>query len=168
MPLFARHLAEVQQRYRSLSPRQLRHETIRRMINALVGDLGAHSAARLAEAAPVDIEAVRQQPAPLVTFSEAMQRENRELKQFLRLNLYQHHQVYRVMTKAQRVVRELFGALYADPRLLPPEAHAEARVAEQLHGTRGRARIVADYVAGMTDRYAIDEHERLFDPRRLR
>lgn len=168
VPLFARHLAEVQQRYRSLSPRQLRHETIRRMINALVGDLGAHSAARLAEAAPADIEAVRAQPMPLVTFSEAMQRENRELKQFLRLNLYQHHQVYRVMTKAQRVVRELFGALYEDPRLLPPEAHAEARAAEQLHGTRGRARIVADYVAGMTDRYAIDEHERLFDPRRLR
>jgi dGTPase len=168
VPLFARHLDGVQTLYRQLSPRQLRHETIRRMINALVGDLTAQTQARLAESQPADIDRVRTQPKPLVAFGEAMQQDNLELKRFLRVNLYQHHQVYRVMTKAQRVVRELFDALFTDPRLLPPESHAEALAAEAASGETGRARIVADYVAGMTDRFAIDEHERLFDPRRLR
>jgi dGTPase len=168
VPLFARHLAEVQSAYRQLSARQLRHETIRRMINALVGDLTAQSHARLAETKPASIDGVREQPRALVAFSDAMQRDNLELKRFLRVNLYQHHQVYRVMAKAQRVVKELFEALFADTRLLPPESHADAVAAEGVNGLTGRARIVADYVAGMTDRFAIDEHERLFDPRRLR
>ena len=70
--------------------------------------------------------------------------------------------------KAQRVVRDLFGALFADPRLLLPEFSVQAEAAQQESGNNGRARVVADYIAGMTDRYAIDEYERLFDPRRLR
>jgi dGTPase len=168
VPLFARHLAEVRARYTALTPRQLRHETIRRMINALVVDLAGHTLAQLREAAPADIDAVRAQPKSLVGFSAAMANDNRELKRFLFEHLYKHHRVYRVMHKAKRVVRELFAAFIDEPRLMPPEFHATAVSAEAVGGISGRARVVADYVAGMTDRYAIDEHERLFDPRRLR
>ena len=105
---------------------------------------------------------------PLIDFSPALQEENAALKRFLREHLYQHHQVYRMTTKAKRIVRELFAAFLADPRLLPPDFFEAARALEANEGETGRARIVADYVAGMTDRYAIDEYERLFDPRRLR
>src|SRR3546814_271897 len=79
-----------------------------------------------------------------------------------------HHQVYRMMVKAKRVIRELFDALIGDPRLLPPDFFVEAQKLEAVDATTGRARAVADYIAGMTDRYALDEYERLFDPRRLR
>ncbi|TDU28191.1 dGTPase [Panacagrimonas perspica] len=168
VPLFARHHDAACALYRDMSPKQERHETIRRIINALVGDLVDASRARLEAAHPVDIDAVRDQKAPLVGYSAEVQEDNRELKRFLRDNLYMHHQVYRVMTKARAVIRALFAALFSDPRLMPPEFYAESQRSEQSDGPAGRARAVADYIAGMTDRYAIDEHERLFDPRRLR
>jgi dGTPase len=168
VPLFARHHAEVIAHYGKLTPKQLRHETIRRMINALVGDLTENSRVQLQNAAPKNVDEVRAQPKPLIGFSETMQHENRELKRFLRERLYQHHLVYRMTYKAQGVVRALFEALFADVRLMPPEFFIQAQAAEQHNGISGRARVVADYIAGMTDRYAIDEHERLFDPRRLR
>ncbi|MDB5986626.1 MAG: dGTP triphosphohydrolase [Nevskia sp.] len=168
VPLFARHHDEVIERYQQLTPKQLRHETIRRMINAQVSDLTDHSRRQLQALAPKTVDEVRAQPKPLIGFSAAMQRENLELKHFLRERLYQHHQVYRMTYKAQAVVRALFEALFADPRLMPPELFLHAQAAEQHTGDGGRARVVADYIAGMTDRYAIDEHERLFDPRRLR
>ena len=168
VPMFARHLAEVRRRYANLAPRQLRHETIRRMINSLVIDLSTQTLAQLRDVAPGDIDAVRQQPRLLVGFSDAVAQENRELKRFLYEHLYKHHRVYRVMHKAKRIVRELFEAFFGEPRLMPPDFHATSQTAEAAGGLSGRARVVADYVAGMTDRYAIDEHERLFDPRRLR
>lgn len=168
VPLFARFHGEVTTRYSSLTPRQLRHETIRRMINALVIDLQTETAHRLAEATPADIDAVRQHGAPLVMFSPAMERDNRDLKRFLYEHLYKHHQVYRVMHKARRIVRELFEALFGDTRLLPPDFQTMADEAEASGGTTGRARVVADYIAGMTDRYAQDEHARLYDLRILR
>jgi dGTPase len=123
---------------------------------------------RIVCASPGDIEDVRKQGGPLIGYSDGVREENRQMKRFLRDNLYMHHQVYRVMTKARGVIRDLFGALFPDPRLLPPEFYAEAQRLEQRDGPSGRARVVADYIAGMTDRYALDEHERLFDPRRLR
>ena len=168
VPLFARFHGEVTARYASLTPRQLRHETIRRMINALVIDLQTETARRLADAAPADIDAVREHGAPLVTFSAGMERDNRDLKRFLYEHLYKHHQVYRVMHKARRIVRELFEALFGDIRLLPPEFHVMADEAEAVGGVTSRARVVADYIAGMTDRYAQDEHARLYDLRQLR
>jgi dGTPase len=167
VPLFARHHAQVLERYQGLSPKQVRHETIRRMINTLVGDLTRTTAERLRKLKPASVEAVRAQSKPLVGFSERIRDESLELKRFLRDNLYRHHQVHRMMFKAQRVVRDLFNALWEDPRLLPPEFFARAEAAA-ASGAAARARVVADYVAGMTDRYALDEHERLYDPRRLR
>jgi dGTPase len=168
VPLFARHHDQVLRAYSSLNPKQLRHETIRRMINTLVSDLTERTQERLRRLKPKHPDEVRAQAKPLVGFGQNMESENRELKRFLREQLYRHHQVYRMTVKAGRVVQELFAALFADPRLLPPDLYPQAETAADASGAAGRARIIADYIAGMTDRYALDEHERLFDPRRLR
>lgn len=164
VPLVARHHDEVLAAYPNAIPKQVRHETVRRIIGTLVGDLTEQSRARLRQAAPASPDAVRALAEPLIGYSEAVAAESRELKRFLREHLYRHSQVYRVMEKAKRVLKELFEALMHDPRLLPPQAHAEAAAQDDA----GRARVVADYIAGMTDRFAIDEWERLFDPRRLK
>lgn len=167
--LFRRHYEQVIQRYgEGLTPKQLRHETIRRIINTLVVDLSETTKSRLKAAKPQTLHDVRAQKKPLVAYSAQLEQENIELKRFLMKNLYMHHQVYRVSAKAQRVIREIFEALMDDARLLPPDMHERAGREEKKTGKAGRARIVADFIAGMTDRFAIDEHERLFDPRRLR
>jgi dGTPase len=168
VPLFRRHHDEVLKTYKRLNAKQERHETIRRIINALVADLTETSRAALLKAKPKGLEDVRARAKPLIAYSAETRDDNLVLKRFLRENLYLHQQVYRMTTKAQGVVRELFQALFDDPRLLPPELFTEALAAEKFNGKTGRARVIADYVAGMTDRYALDEHERLFDPRRLR
>jgi len=165
VPLFARHHDEVLRAYPRAIPKQVRHETVRRIIGTLVGDLTEHSRQRLEQAAPLSPEAVRANAKPLIAYSEAIATESRQLKRFLHEHLYRHHQVYRVMEKSKRVLRELFEAFMQDPRLLPPQSHVEIATADD---DAARARIVADYIAGMTDRFAIDEWERLFDPRRLK
>lgn len=152
--LFARHLEQVRQQYPQLGGRRLVHETVRRMINALVQDLCRHSSERIREAAPADIADVRAAAAPLVGFSEEMQRQQLELKQFLRANLYRHYRVNRMSHKAQRIIRELFNTFMQDPLLMPEDYQLSAKL--------DQARAVADYVAGMTDRYAIREYRRLF------
>jgi len=166
--LFKRHHDEVLARYGDITPKQQRHETTRRIINTLVTDLLATTSRNLQAQGVGSIEEVRALPQPLVEFSAELQLENDELKRFLREHLYRHHQVYRMTTKAKRVVRELFKAFHDDPRLLPPDFFDAARREEASQPDNGRARVVADYVAGMTDRYAMDEYERLFDPRRVR
>jgi len=151
--LFARHLDEVKQLYPGLGGRRLIHETVRRMINAQVVDLCTQSQQNIADIAPRDIEDVRA-AKPLISFSSSMQQEQRELKQFLRANLYRHYKVNRMSSKASRIVRELFQAFSDDLKLLPDEFQARAK--------ENRERAIADYIAGMTDRYAILEHRRLF------
>ncbi|HZR34719.1 MAG TPA: deoxyguanosinetriphosphate triphosphohydrolase [Nevskia sp.] len=168
LPLFARHHDQVLKAYSGLTPKQVRHETIRRMINTLVSDLVKHTAARLRELEPGHPDEIRVQPGPLAGFGERIRAENLELKQFLREHLYRHHQVYRMTVKAQKVVKDLFAAFSEDPRLLLPEFYAQSEAVAKSGGEEARMRVVADYIAGMTDRYAIDEYERLFDPRRLR
>jgi dGTPase len=168
VPLFRRHHDVVLQTYGPLRGKQERHETIRRVMSTFVEDLTATSAARIRAAGVAHIDEVRARSAPLISYGEQLAAENLELKRVLREQLYHHHQVYRVMTKAKRVVRDLFTALFSDVRLMPPEFFDAAKTLEQSQGEIGRARAVADYIAGMTDRYALDEHERLFDPRRLR
>jgi dGTPase len=153
VPIFARHVREVRERYPALAERRLTHETVRRMINTLITDLIAETRRRIAAAGPESIDAVRAAP-PLVAFSEAVRREADELKVFLRDGLYRHYQVMRMTSKARRIVRELFDAFMDDPRLLPTD--------HRLRAERDRPRAIADYVAGMTDRYAIKEHRRLF------
>jgi len=163
--LFARHHDVVAARYPDISERRLIHEVVRRMINEVVNDLIETTRARLAAAAPADVEAVRAEGAPLVGFSERIAADHLEAKRFLRERVYRHFRVVRMTTKAQRVVRELFNAYFGDTRLLPDEHREAARRLEERDGVEGRARGVADYIAGMTDRYAILEHSRLYDPR---
>ena len=129
------------------------NETVRRMINTLIVDLASESARRIAAAHPTSIDDVRQ-AAPLVSFSAEVRKEADALKSFLLHNLYRHFRVMRMTTKAKRIVADLFAAFHDEPRLLPLDH--QARVAED------RARAIADYVAGMTDRYAMKEHQRLF------
>ena len=151
--IFARHCAQVRSLYPQLHDRRLIHETVRRMINTLVCDLADESRRRIREHPPASIEEVRLGP-PLIAFSAPIQAEQQELKTFLRRNLYQHYRVQRMANKARRIVRELFDAFMGESRLLPPEFQARAE--------DDAARAIADYIAGMTDRYAIREHRRIF------
>ncbi len=162
--LFGREYADVVARYPSLTGRRLVHETIRRMIDRVVRDVVSASAARIADAAPQSIDAVRAESAPLIVMSDAVREEHLELKRFLNTHLYRHYRVLRMTNKARKVLRELFEVFMQDIDLLPDEHRQAAANAERQHGKTGRARVVADYVAGMTDRYAIIEHRRLFSP----
>lgn len=151
--LFADNLKTVQEKYPNLSERRVINETIRRMINVLVVDLCTQSSQNIAQAQPQNIADVRQM-SYLVGLSPAMEKQQHALKQFLRKNLYQHYKVKRMSAKAGRIVRELFTVFIQDVGLLPTEF--------QLQAQTDKARAVADYIAGMTDRYAIREHRRLF------
>jgi len=152
--LFARHWHEVGREFPAIAERRRVHETIRRMIDSLVTDLLTESARRIADAAPLTLADVHDAP-PLIGFSEAMKAENHALKAFLRNHLYRHYEVLRMTTKASRIIRDLFAAFMTDQRLLPPKYQEKAN-------REGVARATADYVAGMTDRYAVKEHRRLF------
>jgi dGTPase len=163
VPLFRGYHDEVRIKYPDLSGRRQVYEILRRMINHLVSDLINSSSARLDASGVRSIAEVRSQSKSLIGFSEATHDANRELKSFLREHLYTHYKVRRMTSKAQRVVRELFDAFFKDPGLMPDEHEARTRL-ELVKGPTGRARAVADYIAGMTDRYAILEHSRLFEP----
>jgi dGTPase len=158
VPLFAGRIGVAREAYPNLAGRRLIHETVRRMINVLALDLMAQSRHNIAAAAPTSLDEVRSAP-PLVAFSRDMFQQQRALKAFLRENLYQHFRVRRMTAKAKRIVSELFEAFLGDPRLLPPQ-YQEKCLAADHQGAR--ARTVSDYIAGMTDRYAVAEHRRLF------
>lgn len=153
--LFARLRHQVESAYPGLPGRRALYETIRLMITAMTADLVETSAQRLLDAAPQSIDDVRQGP-PLIRFSDKMRAETTALKRFLYANLYRHFQVNRMRVKASRIVRDLFDAFMTDPVLLPPDY----QVADG--DTLKQARKIADYIAGMTDRYAIREHRRIF------
>jgi dGTPase len=163
VPLFRGYHDEAQAKYPTLAGRRLVHEILRRMINHLVSDLIDSSSARLGQSGVRSIAEVRAQPAALIGFSDATRELNYALKTFLREHLYKHYKVRRMTSKARGVVRDLFDAFFNDPALMPDEHEARTRL-ELVQGPAGRARAVADYIAGMTDRYAILEHRRLFDP----
>ncbi|MDD2819610.1 MAG: deoxyguanosinetriphosphate triphosphohydrolase [Candidatus Nanopelagicales bacterium] len=151
--LFAEHLNEVRRNWPNLADRRIVHETVRHMINTLVTDVIKQTRSNIAKHDPQSLKAVRAAPA-LVDFSPAMRKLNDELKLFLRINLYRHYRVMRMSAKARRSIRDLFCAFTEDPSLLPPKFRVQEK--EQL------PRAVADYIAGMTDRYAIKEYRRIF------
>ncbi|MCB5186012.1 deoxyguanosinetriphosphate triphosphohydrolase [Methylobacillus gramineus] len=151
--VFAEHLAVVREKYPTLAGRRLIHETVRRMIHTLVVDLCEQTNLNIAQHQPDTIDDIRHLP-PLIAFSASMQAQQLELKRFLRTNLYQHYRVNRMTSKAKRIIRELFGAFINDAGLLPPEYQPITRP--------DKARAIADYIAGMTDRYAIREYQRVF------
>jgi dGTPase len=151
--LFREPYTEVTRRHPGLPARRLIHETVRRMINRLITDLIEQSRANITAAAPASIEDVRTLSAPLIAFSATVGEQSRALSNFLRQHLYYHPQVRRASGKAAHVVQELFRAYFNQPALLPNAASGADDDA--------RARQVADYIAGMTDRYALREYRRL-------
>ena len=150
VPLVRQYLTEALTEYPGLSGKRLLAETIRRMLSAQVYDIIDASRAALDAAAPADVDAVRSSPA-LLRFSPAMRAASSELKRFLFANLYRHPQVHGTRQRAEEVLRDLFGLYAGDAGLLP----AEYAVTEDL------PRACADYIAGMTDRFALKEHQRL-------
>src|SRR5690606_26570136 len=146
--LFQRQYEAVTARYPELSGRRLVHEIVRRMINHVVTDLIETTADAVAAAAPADVDAVRACPA-LVKFSPMVADEHLELKRFLREHVYLHYRVLRMTSKARTVIHDMFNAFIARPELLPHEHRAAAQQMESLNGAAGRARAVADYIAGM-------------------
>jgi dGTPase len=163
--LFREQHDAVRDRWPELSGRRLVHEIVRRMIGRVVEDLVASSLSTLEAVSPDSPDAVRHAGRALVTFTPEVATAHAELKHFLRERLYRHNRVIRMTTKAQRTVTDLFTAFMQEPRLLPEDHGREAARKEGAQGEAGRARAVADYIAGMTDRFAILEHGRLFDPR---
>ena len=153
IPLVAVHLRQIRSQYPELPERRVVHETIRHMINTLVGDVIRASENNIRKHQITTLAEVRKAP-PILAFSEEMFDQQRALKNFLRTHLYRHYKVMRMSSKAQRIIGELFAVFMEDPRLLPPQF--------QAHADADRARAVADYIAGMTDRYAIREHRRIF------
>ncbi len=150
--LFARHADEARREFPAIAERRLVHETVRRMIGAQVADVLAESSRRIAASGVATLDDVRRAPA-LIAFSAAMHEENRQLKGFLMAHLYRHPRVVEMTEHARGVVRELFRTFTAEPMLLPAQYRQQAAA--------DRARTVADYIAGMTDRYALAEHRRL-------
>jgi len=151
--IFATHYATVMRRYPNLERQRAVAETIRAMINTLIVDLTETTLANIQRVRPGSADDVRASE-PLAAFSAPMRAQADALKRFLLTNLYRHSQVMRMTTKARRIVRELFVAFINEPRLLKDEYRRDDEVAQ--------ARAIADYIAGMTDRYAIREHRELF------
>jgi dGTPase len=159
LPLVGPICAEVTARYPGLEPPRLVHETLRRLIDAMVVDLVEETLRRLAALQPADVDAIRAQERPVVGFSPKINQPLEELRSFLQARVYSHYKVKRMAHKARRVVSELFGSLYERPDCLPPDWQERALAGDDAV----RAAAIGDYIAGMTDRFALDEHERLFN-----
>ena len=159
---FREAFAQVTGLWPTLAERRIIHEVIRRMINRQVLDLIKTSQDAIDERRPESIDDVRKAGAPLILLSDEARNRHLELKRFLRANLYRHYRVHRMTLKAGRIVKALFDVFFEDARLLPQAAGDHMAKLEQSDGATGRARAVADYIAGMTDRFAIAEHERIF------
>jgi len=165
--LFSEQYDIVNNKYPGLDDKKLLHEIIRRMINVMVVDLIDTSRENIANAKLNSISDVRNQKHAIMSFSTEMNDKKLELKQFLRKNLYQHYRVHRMTKKAANVIDSLFEAFLEDPNILPTEAIQHCNILKERNGDKGLARGIADYIAGMTDRYAIIEYERIFNPRQL-
>ncbi|MCK5547105.1 MAG: deoxyguanosinetriphosphate triphosphohydrolase [Rhodospirillaceae bacterium] len=154
-----RAFANVEKTYPGLDRSRTIHETVRRLIGEMVEDILIESRMRLLDAQPKSAGDIRAFDAPVIDFSEAMKKNDKELKEFLFNNMYRHYKLNRMTAKARRVVGDLFDLFLCDPGCLPDEWSVLAGKPE----TEQTARLVTDYIAGMTDRFALDEHARLFD-----
>jgi dGTPase len=137
-----------------------RHRLIRRLIGLEVTDVVERTARALQESGVRSVDELQRLPYNLIGFSEDLHRRNRQLKDFLYRNMYRHWRVVRMAVKAGRIITDLFGAYLSEPEILP-------RHIQQIAGERGRERTICDYIAGMTDRFAIEEHLKLFNPQEL-
>jgi len=157
IPLWGEAYAEALRVYPTAAPRQQVTVALRRMIDALVTDLVEHSRAGIAAAKVKSVDDVRALPEPIMGLSPEMARLNADLKRFLHQHLYRHHHIERMKDKARRILKALFERYRENIDLLPGEHRAKVAVL-------GRERVLCDYIAGMTDRYAMDEYRRLFEP----
>jgi dGTPase len=159
VPLVGPVFAEVKRDFPDIGQSLHIHEAVRRLIGLMVRDLIAETRRRIAEFAPASCDEVRRLGKPLAAFSPEMRANDKALKQFLFRHMYRHYKVNRMGSKAKRVVRELFALFLAEPECLPPDYQAQCLD----RGRHETARVIADYIAGMTDRFALDEYRRLFD-----
>ncbi len=160
VPLFCMHYEKVMRNHQPIGERPAIHETIRQMMNFLIMDVVDETAKRIKKSNICSLDDVRGAGEPLVGFSREVRHMNAEMKRYLFKHMYHHYRVVRMAAKATRVIRQLFSAYMETPAMLPPG------VVGQLHGQDNEeklARAIADYIAGMTDRYALDEYDRLFD-----
>ncbi|MDX9988198.1 deoxyguanosinetriphosphate triphosphohydrolase [Thiothrix unzii] len=163
VPVFASEYQQVTQAYPELQGRRLIRETLRRMIGNMVVDLIESSQAAIRASGVQSVADVRAQSVALMRYGDDMRQQKNVLKKFLRENLYFHPTVYRMTWRARKVIRALFEAYWQDTRLLTPKYQAFAKQYEMQEGEVGRARAIADFIAGMTDRYAMREYGQLFD-----
>ncbi|MBC8037398.1 MAG: deoxyguanosinetriphosphate triphosphohydrolase [Rhizobiales bacterium] len=159
VPLAGEALSAVLKLYPGIEMQRIVHETVRRLLAAMVADVLHETQRRAKRLQPKSAQAVRELGEPLVSFSEQMTEKNRVLQTFLAERMYRHQRIADIMARAKRVVHDLFGAYIGDPELLPPNWREDS-----FTDDRSRfARQVCDFIAGMTDRYALDQHKRLFD-----
>jgi dGTPase len=159
VPLVGPAFAEVERLHHGLDEARLIHEAIRRLIDRMVTDVVAESRRRIDAAGVNSAGGLRRLNHAVIGFSPEMREEEHGLRAFLFERMYRHYRVNRMASKAHRIVRELFELLVSEPECLPTEWRLQA----PAPGERKTARVVADYIAGMTDRFALDEHFRLFD-----
>ena len=159
VPLVGPVFGAVASRYPGLEEPRLIHEAIRRLIDRMVCDLIDETRRRLAQRSPKSADEVRALDVPVAGLSDEMRDNNRALKDFLFERMYRHYRVNRMSSKAHRVVHDLFALYLAEPQCLPSEWRGLAAGPDEPR----TARVAADYLAGMTDRFALDEHHRLFD-----
>ena len=165
--LFRQQYDKVIKKYPDQNQRILTHEIIRRMISHMVVDLIENSQRNILAANPQSVDDIREQQKPLIAFSDELAEQATALKKFMFRTLYRHYRVHRMATKASQIITRLFDVFFDDPRILPPEAQAHCRALYEKEGENGNIRGIADYIAGMTDRFAIVEYERIFNPRHL-
>jgi dGTPase len=163
LPVVGGALAEARRSSLDVPPPRLRHETIRRVINAFATDLVAETRRRLVKSDPASADAVRRMKQPMVAYSPAMAEANRAIKEFLHARMYRHWRVNRMSSKSRRVTEALFQLLHEDTSLLPDGWRALAGSGDAARA----ALVVTDYVGGMTDRFALEEWQRLTDPFKL-
>ena len=163
VPMLSRVLEGVRKKYSSIEDRYLIQETKRDMIGMMVDDVMAETNKRLKQVKPESPEDIRNAGQQIVSFSPEMAEDVRILKEFLYNRMYRHYTINRIWIKVERIIGDLFKAFHKNYQLLPDNWQQRIIEAEAVEDEHIRARIVADYIAGMTDRYAIREHERLFD-----
>ena len=156
-------IAQIKQDWPGIEEHYIIQETIREMIGAMVNDVLAETQERLKALSPEGPEDIRMADRQMVAFSPDMFRQVEELRAFLHKRMYRHYTVNRIWLKVERIIPDLFNVFMKHYKLLPDHWQQRVEEAGGLIDNIAQARIVCDYIAGMTDRYAIREHERLFD-----
>jgi dGTPase len=156
--IFRENYLKVKQEHPNAPGKLVNNATIIRLINLLVTDLVENIRETLSHDQVATLKDIRNAPKLIPCFSDEIAEKNRELKQYLNVHMYHHYRVHRMKSKAHRILEALFRAYQSDPQLLPAQYQQKAKI-------EGKERIICDYIAGMTDRYAIEEYERLFNPR---